>query len=309
MCKGFKKAARKAGFNAAAAAFVFLTAAVFFAGCSKKEGGFDSSKSITVAAREEGSGTRSAFVELFGVEEKMRDGRKKDLTTKEAVIAKQTDIMMSIVSHDLYAIGYISAGSLNSTVKYISIEGAAPQAEAVKNGSYPVSRPFYIAALKDNPAEKNTARDFTAFMLSREGQNIASKNYVPVNESAAPYESSFLEGSDEPVKITVGGSSSVAPLMEKLVEEYIKINPKAVIEMQISDSSTGLNSVLSGALDIGLSSRDLKESELEKLSPVKIAVDGIAVIVNKDNPLANASKAQVRAVFTGESPVWSDVIK
>jgi phosphate transport system substrate-binding protein len=275
-----------------------FAAASAFTGCG---GAFDTSQAINVISREDGSGTRGAFIELFGVEVKDADGNKKDMTTKEAVVAKQTDVMMTNVSGSQYAIGYISLGSLNDTVKALSIEGAAASTENVKNGSYTVHRPFFIAT-KGTPGE--LAQDFIGFILSAEGQEVIGKSYIPISESPAAYAGGKPSG-----KIVVAGSSSVTPIMEKLKEAYLAINAGAAIEIQQSDSSAGMTSAIEGSCDIGMSSRELKDSELAELTPTQIATDGIAVIVNKDNPVSNLSKEEIRAIFTGEILTWDSIIK
>ncbi|MEA5015370.1 MAG: substrate-binding domain-containing protein [Candidatus Limiplasma sp.] len=261
---------------------------------------FDTGKEISVVSREDGSGTRGAFVELFGILEKT-DAGQKDRTTKEAVITKQTDVMMTAVAGDPYAIGYISLGSLNETVKALDIDGAQATAENVKNGSYAVSRPFYLAT-KGEASE--LSQDFMGYILSQEGQALIQNNhYIAIDEAAAAYAGSRPAG-----KIVVAGSSSVTPVMEKLKEAYLAVNPDAVIEIQQSDSSAGMNAALEGTADIGMASRELKDSEKAELTPVAIALDGIAVIVNQANPVTNLTKDQVKSVFTGETLNWSDLI-
>jgi phosphate transport system substrate-binding protein len=288
---------------AIAAIFALSAAGTAFANGGGEAAAFDPQKSVNVVSREDGSGTRGAFIELFGIEARGADGSRRDMTTKEAVIAKQTDVMMTTIENDAYAIGYISLGSLNETVKAVSIDGVAATTANVKNGAYTVSRPFYIAT-KGGAAESGLTKDFIAFILSAEGQAVIAKSYIPVSTTAAPYAGSKPSG-----KIVVAGSSSVTPVMEKLKEAYIALNPSAVIEIQQSDSSAGMTAALDGACDIGMSSRDLKDSELARLTPVKIAIDGIAVIVNKKNPAANLTKGEIKAVFTGETTRWSQVIK
>ena len=260
---------------------------------------FDTSKEIVVVSREEGSGTRGAFIELFGIEVKNDDGSKTDMTTKEAIITNQTNVMMTTVAGNEYAIGYVSLGSLNDTVKALQIDGVVPSAENVKNGSYAIARPFNIVT-GDSVSE--LAQDFMDFILSAEGQAVVATGYIAVDDGAAPYAGSKPAG-----KIVVAGSSSVTPIMEKLKEAYIAVNPDATIEIQQSDSSAGINGAIDGTCDIGMASRDLKDSELESLTSTQIALDGIAVIVNNGNPLAGLTKEQVRAIFTGELLVWSEV--
>ena len=260
--------------------------------------GFNADKDITVVSREDGSGTRGAFIELFGVEVKNDDGTKKDMTTKEAIIAKQTDVMMTNVVGDDYAIGYISLGSLNDTVKAVEIDGVVPTSDNVKNGSYTVSRPFNIAT-KGEPT--GLAKDFIDFIMSADGQEVVGKSYIAIDDNAPTYSGS---GSG---KIVVAGSSSVTPIMEKLKEAYIAINSGATIEIQMSDSSAGITAAIDGTCDIGMASRDLKDSELEQLTGAQIALDGIAVIINHANPAQSLSAEQVRAIFTGEILKWSEI--
>lgn len=281
----------------------FLTAMLFIVlvlltGCS---GNFETSKEINVISREEGSGTRGAFIELFEIEVKNDDGTKKDMTTKESVIARQTDVMMTNISGDKYSIGYISLGSLNDAVKAVQIEGVKASSENVKNGMYPIARPFNIAT---KGAPSGLVKDFIDFIMSAEGQGVISKSYIAINESASAYAGNKPSG-----KIVVAGSSSVTPVMEKLKEAYLAVNTNAAIEIQQTDSSAGIKSTIDGSCDIGMSSRALKDSELAELTPVQIALDGIAVIVNKDNPAENMTKDQVKSIYTGKSVIWSDVIK
>lgn len=262
---------------------------------------FDTNNDISVVSREDGSGTRGAFIELFGIEVKSDDGSKKDMATKEAIIASKTDVMMTNIANNPYAIGYISLGSLGETVKALDIDGVKATAENVKNGTYEVSRPFNIAT-KGEPT--GLAGDFISFILSKEGQEVVAENhYIAVDDNAASYSGSKPDG-----KIAVAGSSSVTPVMEKLKEAYLEINPNATIEIQMSDSTSGMTSVLDGTCDIGMASRALKDSELEELTPTAIDLDGIAVIVNTKNSLTNITSEQVKSIFTGESTAWSEII-
>ena len=269
-----------------------LLSIILFTACG--DSGFETGKDITVVSREDGSGTRGAFIELFGIEQKNDDGTKKDLTTKEAVIAKQTDVMMTNISGDKYAVGYISLGSLNDTVKAVQIEGVTPSAVNVKNGTYPIARPFNIVT---NGEPTGLAKDFIDFILSANGQKVVVKSYIAIDENTPTYAGSKPSG-----KIVVAGSSSVTPIMEKLKEAYLAVNPDAAIEIQMSDSSAGVTGTIDGTCDIGMVSRELKDSE--QLNCIRIALDGIAVIVNHENPTANLTKNQVKAIFTGETLTW-----
>ena len=260
-----------------------------------------SSDPITVVSREDGSGTRGAFIELFGVEEKDADGNKVDNTTEEAEITNNTAVMMSTVAGDVDAIGYISLGSLNDSVKAAKIDGVEATAENIKSGEYKVSRPFNIAT---NGEVSDVAQDFIDYILSPEGQAVVEENgYIAVDSTEA--ESTQPEG-----KVVVAGSSSVTPVMEKLKEAYAEVNPNAKIEIQQCDSTTGMTSAIDGICDIGMASRDLKDEELEAgLTATTIANDGIAIIVNNDNPTDDLTADQVKSIYVGEVTTWGDLAK
>lgn len=265
------------------------------------EDGFDKASSIGVISREDGSGTRSAFIELFGVEQKDANGNKVDLTTDSAAVTDSTSVMMTTVSGDLYAIGYLSLGVLNDTVKAVRIDGVEPTTENIKSGGYKIARPFNIAVKED---VSETAQDFIRFIMSADGQAVIEDNgYIAVSDTEA------YAGSADSGKIVVSGSSSVTPVMEKLKEAYLVKNPNVTIEIQQSDSSTGVANTIDGTCDIGMASRDLKDSESEKgLTSTTIAMDGIAVIVNNNSPVSELTSEQVRDIFLGTDTVWSDVL-
>ena len=260
---------------------------------------FNSKKAISVMSREDGSGTRGAFIELFGIEKKDSNGKKVDNTTDEAAITNSTAVMLTSVAGDRYAIGYVSLGSLNNSVKAVKIDGTVPSIANINNGTYKISRPFNIAIKK---GLSDVAQDFVNFILSSEGQNvIAANKYIQVPSKA--YNSSKASG-----KVVVAGSSSVSPVMEKLIEAYKKINPNAKIELQTSDSTTGVTNTINGTCDIGMASRSLKDTEKAKgVQEITIAIDGIAVIVNKENPTNNLTKTQVEQIFTGNTTKWNEV--
>ena len=261
------------------------------------------SGTIDVISREDGSGTRGAFIELFGIEEKQGD-EKVDMTTEDASITNSTSVMMTTVSGDENAIGYISLGSLNDTVKAVKIDGAEASAENVANDTYKVSRPFNIVT-----GEKlsDAAQDFENYIMSADGQQIVEDNgYIKVADDAKAYEQSDAEG-----KVVVAGSSSVTPVMKKLKEAYEKANGgKITVEVQQSDSTTGITSAAEGICDIGMASRELKDEETsENLTATEIARDGIAVVVNNDNDIDDLTSDQVKAIFTGETTEWEDLAK
>ena len=261
---------------------------------------FDTEEDISVYSREDGSGTRGAFIELFGVEEKDANGEKIDNTTEDATITNNTSVMMTGVAGDDYAIGYVSLGSLNDTVKALKIDGVEPTVENIKSDSYKVYRPFNIAT-KGEVSE--AAQDFIDYILSAEGQQIVSdEGYITIDDAAPAFAGGQASGS-----VTVAGSSSVSPVMEKLAEAYMKLNGNVKIEIQTSDSTTGMTSTIDGVCDIGMASRELKDTEAEKLTATVIAQDGIAVVVNNNNPIDNLTKDQVKSIYVGETTSWSEV--
>ena len=257
------------------------------------------SGTINVVSREDGSGTRGAFVDLSGIQTENGD-EKIDNTTASAIIANQTQVMMQNVAGDKNAIGYASLGSVNDSIKVLAIDGAEASAENVLDGSYKVSRPFNIAT---NGEPTGATKDFMNFILSAEGQAVVNEaGYIQVNEDAEAFTSDGSTG-----EITVAGSSSVTPVMEKLKEAYEAINANVDITIQESDSTTGMNYAIEGVCDIGMASRELSEEELATLTPVQIALDGIAVIVNPENPIEELSTEQVCSIFTGETTDWSEI--
>lgn len=258
-------------------------------------------KSVVLISREEGSGTRGAFVELFGIEMKNAEGKKVDFTSEEADITNSTEVMLTSVAGNKYAIGYVSLGSLNKTVKALKIEGVSPSVSSIKNGTYKISRPFNIVTKQTGLSEN--ASDFIRFILSSDGQAIVEANgYISATQNPA-YIATGKKG-----KITVAGSSSVTPVMEKLAEAYEKLNPEIKIEVQMSDSTTGVNSALNGVCEIGMASRELKDSEKAKGAlQTKIAIDGIAVIINKENPTESASIQSVKDLYIGTISKWGNV--
>lgn len=259
---------------------------------------FDTSEMINVVSREDGSGTRGAFIELVGVEQKDADGKKVDHTTEEAMITNSTSVMMTTVAGDDYAIGYISLGSLNDTVKAVKVDGAEATAENVKSGTYKVSRPFNIVTMGK---ESDIAKDFIAYILSADGQKVVEDNHYISTGNTGAYKSAGLKG-----KLTIAGSSSVTPVMEKLKEAYNKLNADITIEIQQSDSTTGVSSAIEGVCDIGMASRELKDSETEKgAKATVIAKDGIAIIVNKNNTCNELTTEQIKNIYTGDTTDWS----
>ncbi len=257
---------------------------------------------ISVYSREDGSGTRGAFIELFGLEEKDAAGNKVDMTTDAAAITNSTSVMMASVASDPDAIGYISLGSLNDTVKAVKIDGIEATAQNVKSGDYKVSRPFNIVFAESLSAP---AQDFVDFIMSSDGQAIIEDNgYIGVDDKATPYTGSGANG-----KVVIAGSSSVTPIMEKLAEAYKAANPNATIEVQQSDSTTGVNMAIEGTCDIGMASRDLKDSEAASgVTATAIAKDGIAVIVAPASIVGSLTSDQVKAIFSGETLTWADGI-
>ena len=261
---------------------------------------FDTAQEIAVFTREDGSGTRGAFIELTGVEQKDADGKKVDMTTEAAAVQSSTNGVMTAVANDATAIGYISLGSLNDTVKAVTVDGVKAGADTVKDGSYTLARPFNLVTNGD--VTDPVAVDFIAYCLSADGQALATdKGYIGSEGEA--FTSAQPAG-----KIVVGGSSSVAPLMEKLVEAYKTVNPNAEIEHLTTDSTTGVSGALDGSYTIGLASRELKGSETEAGAKATVlAMDGIAVVVNPENPVENLTVDQIQSIYVGEVTTWDEV--
>ena len=293
-------------------ALVVALSAACLAGCGGNSGSDGStdggsastgaSGAITVLSREDGSGTRGAFIELFGIEQEDESGEKVDMTTVDASITNSTAVMMSSVANDTNAIGYISLGSLNDTVKAVNIDGAAASVENVENGSYKVVRPFNIVVKEgqDNPA----ITDFTNYIMSAEGQAVVEEQgYIPVGDAPEYTADAAASGN-----IVVGGSSSVSPVMEAIIEAYGEANPNVSVELQTTDSTTGVSSTVEGTYDIGMASREIKDDELAQgVTPTTIAQDGIAVIVNNENSVTDLTSDQVKSIFTGETTDWADI--
>lgn len=294
--------------NMAKAAAVLTAAAMglTMTACGKTdgEGGSGSGKggdlgTINVISREDGSGTRSAFVEIVGVEEKDADGNKVDKTTTEAMICKSTDVVLTQVAGDVNAIGYVSYGSLNDTVKALKVDGTEVSPESIKDGSYGVVRPFNIIT---GEGVSEAAQDFINYIMSSDGQAVITENkYVAVDEGAAAYTASGASG-----KVVVAGSSSVGPVMQKLAEKYMTVNKDITVEVQVSDSTTGVKYTQDGTCDIGMISRELKAEETG-LTPTMIAQDAIAIIVNKDNPIDDIKTEQVKDIYVGNTTEWSAI--
>lgn len=281
-------------------AFAGALTAATLTGCNG--GAFNKKAAINLLSREEGSGTRGAFVEIFGIEKKNSSGKKVDYTSEDAAITNSTAVMLTTVAGDKAAIGYVSLGSLNSSVKALKIDGVEASVSNIQNSSYKISRPFNVAVKEGlSPA----AEDFLNFVLSEEGQEIVEENKCIPIANPGDYECNGSSG-----KVVVSGSSSVSPVMEKLIEEYKSENPKVTVELQTSDSTTGVTNAINGNCDLGMASRGLKDSEKAKgVKEITIAIDGIAVIVNIQNPTENMSKAQVEKIFTGKVSKWSEIIK
>lgn len=255
------------------------------------------SSAITVVSREDGSGTRGAFTELTGI----LDG-DTDNTVQTAEITNSTSVMMTTVAGNDAAIGYISLGSLDDSVKAVKVDGVEPTVDDIKSGNYKIARPFEVCIPKDGTTE--VAQDLIDYILSDEGQKIIDdEGYISV-ESGKSYEASGMKG-----KITLAGSTSVSPVMEKLTEAYKKLNPDVTIEIQQTGSSAGIESATEGACDIGMSSRELKDTELEKLDEIQIAMDGICVIVNKNSTVEDLTSDQIKQIYTGEITDWSEITK
>ena len=257
---------------------------------------FAAEGTITVMSREDGSGTRGAFVELTGVEQD-----DVDMTTVDAVITNSTAVMLTSVAGDPNAIGYVSMGSLNETVKAVSVDGNAATVEGIKDGSYTLSRPFVVTTFGE---VGEIAQDFLNYIMSAEGQAVINEEgYIAINDAAEAYTAAGVSG-----EITVGGSSSVTPVMEKLAEAYMALNPDVTVVVQQSDSTTGVTGTIEGTVDLGMASRALKAEEEEQgVVGTTIAMDGIAVIVNLENDTEDLTTEQIMNIYTGAITDWSEL--
>lgn len=277
-----------------------ILSAGILVGCGQSDE-FNPKRQISVISREQGSGTRDAFVELTGILVK-ENGKKKDMTSADALVIDGTQAVMSNVAGNEYAIGYISFGSLNSSVKAVTIEGVPVSVETVREGSYKIARPFNVAY---KTTDNLLLNDFLDFIASKQGSAIIEKNgYVSVSENASDYESKEYVG-----KLVIAGSSSVSPVMEKLKEAYMALNKDVVIEIQTNDSSSGMLAAKEGSCDLGMASRGLKDSERSALQSKTIAMDGIAVIANQKNPVKDLKLLEVKSIFTGEAKSWEAFIE
>lgn len=287
------------GFAVALSTILVAVMVMALGGCGQTSAGSDAG--ISVYSREDGSGTRSAFVELVGLEEEV-DGKKVDVTTDAAAITNSTSVMMTSVASDPEAIGYISLGSLDDSVRAIEVDGVAATAENVKDGTYRLSRPFNIVVKEEL---SDPAQDFITYIMSAEGQAVVEESgYVSRATDPQSYVPSGQGG-----KVVVAGSSSVSPVMEKLAEAYEALNPDAVVEIQTSDSTTGVNMAADGTADIGMASRDLKDSEKGSgLAAEAIAQDGIAVIVSPASAITALTTEQVKDIFSGNVLTWAEVL-
>lgn len=276
---------------------------VLITGC-QKQSGFNISNNVNVLSREDGSGTRGAFTELFGIEKKNAEGKKIDYTTEEAQITNSTSVMMTTISSDKYSIGYVSLGFINNSVKALKINEVIPSIENIQNGQYKIVRPFNIVTSK-NEVLSISANDFINYILSKQGQEIVEKNgFIPIAT-----DKEYTSKINNFEKVVVAGSSSVTPVMEKIKEAYLLKNPQANIEIQQSDSTTGITSTINQICDIGMASRDLKASEIEKAQSTVIAQDGIAIIVNLENPITDMTTEMVSDIYTGKITKWNSVIE
>ncbi|WP_025729942.1 substrate-binding domain-containing protein [Atopobacter phocae] len=278
---------------------VLLVTGGLLAGCGN-ETTSQTGGAVNVVTREEGSGTRGAFVELFSIVEE-KEGEKVDQTSPNAIVSNSTAVVMTTVAGDKNAIGYVSLGSVNDTIKTVEIDGATPSIEQVKENRYKISRPFNIVLPKK---VSQVAQDFIQFMMSPQGQQVVEETGYIAVDAQQDYQPTIEAG-----KVVISGSSSVTPVMEKLKEAYLKVNPGVIIEIQQSDSSTGVTNTIDGTANIGMASRELKESELAQGVTSKVmAIDGIAVIVNKENPITQLTSEQVKNIFTGNETSWDNLL-
>lgn len=284
-----------------AASALLLSIAIALSAVSLTSCAKGAADEICVISREAGSGTRGAFIELFGIEKKDETGKKIDMTVDTADVTNSTAVVLQSVAGNTGAIGYVSLGSLSNTVKALNIDGAEPTAKAVKEGKYKATRPFLVVTKPQIEDTNAAASEFLRFIISSDGQAVVEKAGCVAAANNPSYMQNVKQGS-----VTVAGSSSVTPVMEKLIEAFKKVNSGIDVTVQQSDSTTGITSAMQGVCDIGMSSRELKSGE-DGLVATKIATDGIAIVVNKACTIDLLTAEQVRRIFTGEVTKWSEV--
>lgn len=287
---------------------IITCAALMLTGMAACSSGTSSSKSsdgsksdlgsIAVISREDGSGTRGAFTELLEI----TDADGNDATVETAEVTNSTSVMMTTVAGNKNSIGYVSLGSLSSDVKALEVDGAEPTVDNIKSGKYKVARPFNLVFNKADLSD--IASDFVSFILSKEGQTIIGNEGYISQDATESYKASGLKG-----KVSLAGSTSVAPVMEVIADEYKKLNPDVTVEIQQSGSSAGISSAIEKACDIGMSSRALSDEEAKKIKSTQIATDGIAVIVNKSNSVKGLTSEQIKNIFLGTTTEWNEVVK
>lgn len=255
---------------------------------------------IHVVSREVGSGTRGAFTEITKILAKNDKGEEVDSTYEEATIVNSTEGVITSVNGDPFAIGYISLGSLNDEVKAVKVDGVEATPENINKGDYKIARPFMLAYHEANLSD--VAKDFLTFIMSKDGQEIVKEDGCIPIETTESYKPANIEG-----RIAIAGSTSVTPLMEKLVDKYKELNPGFEADIQSNGSSAGIQAAIEGVAEIGMSSRNLKPEELEKVESTAIAMDGIAVVVNNDNAIDDISLDNIHKIFVGEVKDWNDV--
>lgn len=266
-------------------------------GTEEVAGDFDASSDIHVITREDGSGTRTAFTEIAGVVDENDD----DIITPTATVQNGTNAVMQGVAGDVYSIGYISLGSLNDSVKAVSVNGVAAEADLVASGEYEVARNFNVTY---GGELSEVAQDFWDFMFSAQGQELAvDEGYVAADASAPEYEAKGLSGD-----ITIVGSTSVEPVIEAMSEAYRELNPDVSIDITAPGSGAGVTAAIDGTADIGMASRELSDEEQDQVTETAaIAVDGIAVIVHNDNPLEDLSLEDIAGIYLGDLTSWNGV--
>ncbi|HBC29891.1 MAG TPA: phosphate ABC transporter substrate-binding protein [Clostridiales bacterium] len=281
-----------------------LMLSMVFAGCTQETPGtpaadFDFDKDITVVARDAASGTRGAFHEIMNIIVKEND-TEVDKLVVGALEFDGTDKVITAIEGDKYGIGYISLGSVSERIKAVAVDGVEPTVENVRSGSYSVSRPFLLVT---KGTESKLVKDFLKFTESAEGQAITNEmKFIGAIDAPGEYTASGMSGT-----IKVAGSTSVAPLMEKLQEAYNELNPDVTFETQAQGSSQGIKAAIDGSYDIGMASRELKAEEASELNRYVLAIDGIAVIVNNENPKSDLAADDITNIYIGEITKWNEV--
>ena len=272
---------------------LLISTLLLITSCTGKKTNVNKSKNfdLTVTSREDGSGTRKSFIEQVGLIKEDKNGNYKDLTTDNSMVINSTNGVLKAVGVDKTAIAYVSLTALDDSVKAIKIDGVSPNKTTIESGEYKLQRPFGLVYKKDSA--KDLSKDFLEYVKSKSAKNLIEDEGLLAITNEKEYKSKNLKG-----KLTITGSSSLSSIVEKLAENYEKLNKNVEVEVLSNESLTGLKNVKDNVVDIAMVSNKLQD---ENLFSEIFAIDGIAIIVNKDNTQINdLTMEQLRDIYRGE---------